>query len=253
MDSFLTSNGAKLEVAPADVRVILWDIDGTLMTSTVGGAYKEYLGPVLEDVYGTSGRLGEMSVSGMTDTQIAYEAIKDEGISVGDVFAKLDQFSARLEKGMRDFIANRHDRYRKFDGASEILAETQRTPKFINSLLTGNLAIAAKIKLEYVNLWSFFENVPGAFGEISHDRQQLAFEAGIIYKKYLSTELKPSQFIIVGDTPNDIDCARAFGANVISVATGRNHPPEELEKHSPDFLLENLENTEELFRILKSF
>ncbi len=253
MDSYQINGTDELVISPKDVRVILWDIDGTLMTSTVGGAYKEYLAPVLVDVYGTSGRLAEMSVSGMTDTQIAYEAIKEEGFSVGDVFARLNEFSERLELGMHDFIAKKNDRYRKFGGASEILTETSKTPKFINALLTGNLAIAARIKLEYVNLWSFFQNIPGAFGEISHDRQKLAFEAGNIFNKFLAAELKPSQFIIVGDTPNDIDCARAFGANVISVATGRNHPPEELQKHSPDYLLENLENTEELFRILQSF
>ncbi len=240
-------------VSPDAIRIILWDIDGTLMTSTVGGAYKEYLAPVLEEIFGTSGKLAEMSVSGMTDTQIAYEAVKDDGISVSEVFERLPQFSAALEKGMLDFINQRSDRYRKFAGSSEILTETEKTPKFINALLTGNLEVAAKIKLNYVDLWRFFDKVPHSFGEISHERQKLAFEAGRIYRDFLSAEIKPHQFIIVGDTPNDIACARAFGANIISVATGRNHPPEELQKHSPDFLLENLENTSELYKILNSF
>jgi phosphoglycolate phosphatase-like HAD superfamily hydrolase len=70
--------------------------------------------------------------------------------------------------------------------------------------------------------------------------------------KYLNTELKPEQFIVIGDTPNDIRAARAFGAKMVSVATGKNHPAAELEKFKPDVLLENLSDTKEVLQILKN-
>lgn len=42
-------------IEPEDLRVILWDIDGTLLRSRRVGAFKDYTAPVLESVYGTPG------------------------------------------------------------------------------------------------------------------------------------------------------------------------------------------------------
>ena len=72
------------------IRILLWDIDGTLIHSNQFGAYKDYFIPTLEQVYGTSGKLAEMQVSGMTDTQIAFEALQNEGFDVADIFAKVE-------------------------------------------------------------------------------------------------------------------------------------------------------------------
>ena len=62
------------------MRILLWDIDGTLIRSTRPGGYKLYTIPVLEEVFGTSGRLADMRVSGMTDLQIVFEALSDAGV-----------------------------------------------------------------------------------------------------------------------------------------------------------------------------
>src|SRR4029077_6283790 len=66
---------------PSSLRVLLWDIDGTLIHSLRTGGYKDYLVPAVEHVFGTAGRLAQMRVSGMTDLQIIAEALRDEGIS----------------------------------------------------------------------------------------------------------------------------------------------------------------------------
>ena len=150
---------------------------------------------------------------------------------------------------MSRVVSQKNNPYKIFKGVREILDRTHEHQTFINSLLTGNLSVAAEIKLRYVDLWNYFENVPNAFGEISHERSQLAHEAGKLYNEFLKTEINPEQFIIIGDTPNDIACARAFGAKCVAVATGKNHPKEELAEYKPDVLLENLENTEKVFEI----
>jgi phosphoglycolate phosphatase-like HAD superfamily hydrolase len=64
--------------------------------------------------------------------------------------------------------------------------------------------------------------------------------------------LHPSQFIVIGDTPNDIACARHFGARSVAVATGRNNSPELLQSHQPDVLLLNLRNTKGVLVALDS-
>jgi hypothetical protein len=64
-----------------DLRILLWDIDSTLIRSTRAGSFKDYTIPMLEEVFGTAGRLPEMKVSGMTDLQIVGEALKHEGFT----------------------------------------------------------------------------------------------------------------------------------------------------------------------------
>ena len=235
-----------------DARILLWDIDGTLMRSTRNGAYKEYFAPALLRVYGSAGNLEDMQVSGMTDTQIAYEALRGEGFSVADIFARIDTLLEVFHDEMSRVIARTDNPYGVFPGVREILAAVHEHPLMLNSLLTGNLSCAAEIKLRHVDLWQYFEFVPHAFGEISHERAVLAKEAGKRIGEFLEAEVRPEQFIVIGDTPNDIACARAFGARVIGVATGRSHPPEILTKYEPDILLTDLTDTAKVIRILET-
>ncbi len=65
----------------SSVRILLWDLDGTLVRGQRYGVFKDYTVPMLKTVFGTSGSLGEMMVSGMTDLQIVEEALRAEGIT----------------------------------------------------------------------------------------------------------------------------------------------------------------------------
>ena len=68
-----------------DLRIILWDIDGTLLRTRRAGSFRDYTGPVLARMFGTAGRLGEMTVSGMTDLQIVSEALRDAGVTPEEI------------------------------------------------------------------------------------------------------------------------------------------------------------------------
>lgn len=237
---------------PSSFKILLWDIDGTLIHSNRAGAYKEYFIPTLEKVYGTAGKLAEMQVAGMTDTQIAFEALRDEGFEVAHIFAKLGDFIKVLGDEMRLKISRIDNPYGVFPGVREILNETHQNPHFVNSLLTGNLSTVAEAKLRYVELWDFFNGKPHAFGEISHQRSELAKFIGGKYNEIFKAQFHPTQFIVIGDTPNDIACAREFGAKVVAVATGRNHSADELAKFDPDVLLEDLSDTASVLQILST-
>jgi phosphoglycolate phosphatase-like HAD superfamily hydrolase len=235
-----------------NIRVLLWDIDGTLLQSTQAGAFKQYFAPAIQQVYGSSGKLGEMSVSGMTDSQIVYEALKDEGFSLEEVFEKFDDFMENLGEKMKKFVEEQSQPYKLLPGAREILEVTSKDSQLINALLTGNFTIGAEVKLKYFDLWKYFENQPNTFGETSHDRRDLAKTAAENINKFLHAELNHDQFIVIGDTPNDIVCARSLGAKMISVATGRNHPFQELSSYKPDVVLENLADTKKVLQILET-
>src|SRR6478672_3455016 len=77
-------------IARAQLRILLWDIDGTLIRSARTDAFKDYTIPVLESVFGTAGRLSEMRVSGMTDLQIVAEALRDEGFTHDHIRERID-------------------------------------------------------------------------------------------------------------------------------------------------------------------
>ena len=78
-----------------DLRILLWDIDGTLIRSVRPGGFKEYTIPVMESVFGTAGRLPEMTVSGMTDLQIVAEALRDEGFTRAEMRRRVRELRAR--------------------------------------------------------------------------------------------------------------------------------------------------------------
>lgn len=235
-----------------DLRLLLWDIDGTLMRSTVQGGYKKYFSATMLKVFGSSGKLDELMPSGMTDTQIIYEALRGEGFTPEQIFQRKTDLLEVFKTEMKAVLAENGEPYEVLQGVRKILAETDSNPQFINALLTGNLSVAAEIKLSTVGLWHYFENAPNAFGEISHNRNDLAIEAGKLFNEKFEFEFKSEQFIVIGDTPNDIACARAFGAKVIAVATGRNESKENLLAHKPDFLFDDLSNTQSVLQLLET-
>ncbi|MEO8072890.1 MAG: HAD hydrolase-like protein [Acidobacteriota bacterium] len=254
-DTFITSAVKKeksLEVSPEKLRILLWDIDGTLMRSTVQGGYKKYFSATMEKVFGSAGNLDAITPSGMTDTQIMFEALRGNGFTTEKIFAEKENILKIFKIEMSAVLEKNGEPYQILSGAREILEETDKNPNFINALLTGNLSVAAEIKLKSVGLWQYFENSPNAFGEISHNRNDLAVEAGKLFNERYDFNFNPQQFVVIGDTPNDILCARHLGAKIITVATGRHQTKEKLLSHQPDAVLENLADTTKVLHLLKT-
>jgi len=236
-------------VTSSSLRVLLWDIDGTLIRSIRTGAFKDYTIPVLEDVFGTAGRLHEMKVSGMTDLQIVGEALRHEGFTQSQVRSRIDRLRDRYMEEMRKATGNGEQFFELLPGVREVLKAVADHPKYYSALLTGNIQPAAYLKMELAGLSEFFE-LPGAFGDDSHDRRDLPALAAERINRQLDLNLQPRQFIVIGDTPNDIDCARYFGARAVAVATGRLYRTEDLLEFNPDALLPDLSNVNEVMEIL---
>jgi len=243
-------------IAPENLRVLLWDIDGTLVRSTRGGDFKHYFAPALESVFGGAGRLAGMTVSGMTDLQIALEALQHEGVTHEHVRERVGEFRTRFMVEMERVTKRAADAGEPFfyalPGAHEILQTLESHSRYLSALLTGNLEPAALLKLEITGLAHFFE-LPGAFGDDSHDRRDLPALAAARINEHLNLNLRPAQFIVIGDTPNDIACARHFGARAVAVATGRNYSVETLRPHNPDAILPDLTDAARVISTLDEF
>jgi phosphoglycolate phosphatase-like HAD superfamily hydrolase len=237
-------------LSSADLRVLLWDIDGTLVRSARRGVFKDYTTPALLRVFGTAGRLHELNVSGMTDLQIACEALGCEGFTTEQISARSSELCEHFVAEFERMANEGQSLYVALPGAREALEATQAHPRYVSSLLTGNVRGAAYWKLRLVGLSDFF-TLPGAFGEDSHDRRDLPALAAARINAHLKLSLAPAQFIIIGDTPNDIACARHFGARAVAVATGRSHSAEQLLGCQPDALLTDLTDTDAVLRALE--
>ena len=222
-----------------DLRILLWDLDGTLVRGKRYGVFKDYTIPMLESVFGTAGSLHGMIVSGMTDLQIVEEALRCEGITREHIRARKDELKQCYIREMRRAVGNGAQIIEVMPGAHAALQAVHDHPRYLSALLTGNIEPAAYLKIEITGLAEFFQ-LPGAFGDESFDRRDLPALAAARINKHLHASLTPEQFIVIGDTPNDIACARHFGARVLAVATGRIHSPEELRDRGPDALLPDL-------------
>ena len=229
------------------MRILLWDIDGTLIRSARPGGYKEYTIPVLEEIFGTSGRLADLHVSGMTDLQIVFEALNDAGISQEEILARSDELVSRLTEEARRVTGNGVKFFELLPGVRETLKAVAAHPRYSSALVTGNIKPMAELKMELVGLADFF-TLPGAFGDESHNRRDLPARAAERIREHMRIDLKPEQFIVIGDTPNDIDCARHFGARAVAVGTGRFYSTEEILACEPDALLPDLADPELVLR-----
>jgi phosphoglycolate phosphatase-like HAD superfamily hydrolase len=231
------------------LRILLWDLDGTLVRGSRYGIFKDYTVPMLESVFGTSGSLGEMIVSGMTDLQIVEEALRCKGITREQIFARRDELQRCYIEQMKLAVGNGAQVIQLLPGAREVLQALDRHPRYQSALLTGNIEPAAHLKVEITGLAEYFR-LPGAFGNESFDRRDLPALAAERISKHLGATLSPDQFIVIGDTPNDIACARHFGARVLAVATGRIHSIDELRQYEPDALVPDLTDLELVTRTL---
>jgi len=213
------------------------------MRSVRNGAYKDYTIPVLEEIFGTSGRLSDMRVSGMTDLQIVFEALAESEVSQEQIVAQIDLLSRRITEEARRVTGNGVEFFQLLPGVRETLQAIHEHPRYRSALLTGNIKPMAQLKMELMGLEQFF-TLPGAFGEESHIRRDLPALAADRIRAHLRIDIPPEHFIVIGDTPNDIDCAQHFGARAVAVGTGRLYSREEILACEPDAVLPDLSDTD---------
>ena len=224
-------------------KLILWDIDGTLLYS--GGVAGEAMRAAMERVYGRASTEARHSYAGKTDRQIILETFAERGHD--DLMGTIDRFTAvyieELTGRREEFLA----RGRVLDGAAAAL-ERLAGAGVVQSVLTGNLQPIARIKLDLMGLARFLDLDVGAYGSDHHRRAELAPLAAARAQRRYGRPFAGADVVVIGDTPNDIDCGRAAGARTIAVATGP-FAADALRAHSPDIVQPSLADTD---RVLES-
>jgi len=217
--------------SPIATRLLLFDIDGTLIHS--GGAGIEALKVALKERFAIEDDLGDIEIAGMTDSGIVITILKKHKIppTNENVAAFLDSYVHFLS-----FELPRR-KGKLLPGVLQLL-ETLKTRKhLVLALLTGNASRGARLKLEHYGVWHFFEF--GAFADDHHDRNQLGSFARARARAKHGREFSADEIDVIGDTPRDIACGQAIGARTIAVATGT-WTRAQLAEHHPDFLIDDL-------------
>jgi phosphoglycolate phosphatase-like HAD superfamily hydrolase len=210
------------------VRLFLFDIDGTLVTAR--GAGRAALGRALVQTYETTGPIENYDFRGKTDQRIVWDLMRGAGVDDARIAERqaacFEAYVAELEALIGDGA-----RVSIMPGVGELVRTLAARDDAVVGLLTGNIEPGARVKLRPTGLLDLFR--VGAFGSDDMDRRRLPAIACDRAHRLTGRRFAFGEVTIIGDTPLDVDCARACGATAVAVATGF-HPAEELQACGPD-------------------
>jgi phosphoglycolate phosphatase-like HAD superfamily hydrolase len=223
-------------------KLILFDIDGTLLTS--GGAGERALRRGFRERFGIDDDLAQVEIAGRTDSGIARRML-----AAHDLPETPENLTAFFD-GYLHYLAEELplSTGALLPGIVALLEALKARPDIVLALLTGNLERGAELKLTHYGVWHFFEF--GAYADDHHDRDQLGHFARTRASEKHGMEFPPERIFVLGDTPHDISCARAIGAKAIAIATGK-FSRVELGKLAPDFLFDDLADAGKVLEIFR--
>jgi phosphoglycolate phosphatase len=225
-----------------DLRLVLFDIDGTLLWSD--GSGRTAMESALKRVYGTAGPIEDYYFGGHTDREAVKDLLSAEGIDEQTIWEYFDQLRIVLETELIECIAQGSYRIRPCPGAPELVQAAANCENVLVGLLTGNIGTTAAAKLETAGYDAGLFQV-GAYGDESVDRAELLYLA--VERAYNLTgyQFRGKQIVVIGDTPADVACGIKLGARSIAVLTGY-HNRVELTLSNPDFLFDDLSDTQKV-------
>ncbi|HWW83813.1 MAG TPA: HAD family hydrolase [Vicinamibacterales bacterium] len=225
--------------------LLLFDIDGTLVLT--GGAGGRAMTRAFDEIFSIPNGFHGISMAGRTDAWILADAAAAHGISPDSPeLARFPEiYLPHLAREIQE-PASSNVVKAVMPGIPELLESLSalcRTGDVFLALLTGNYEAAARLKLEYFDLWRYFSC--GAFGDGALDRNVLLPKAIRRVTTVSGLDVRANDTILIGDTPLDIACAVAGGARSIAVATG-SFTRDQLREAGADVTFRDLSQTSEV-------
>jgi phosphoglycolate phosphatase len=218
----------------ADIRAVLFDIDGTLLVTGGAGGVAWQRG--FEELYGVEANIAEHTDAGMTDPEIVKIVFKEVIDREGTAEERAKAIGCYL-KHLPDAVTE-SDGYRVMPGVEELLDRLIDGGRLLG-LVTGNVEAAAHIKLARAGLNRFFSF--GGYGSDSPDRTEVTKAALRRGELVAGGALSDGACIAVGDTPRDVKAGHGAGVKVVGVATG-SYSVEELGAAGAEWALATVES-----------
>jgi len=224
-------------------KVILFDIDGTLVLT--GGAGVRGMARAFEQLFSVPDAFQTIDVPGRTDSWILAAALALHGVACDAAGAA--RFREVYLGHLREELQRPGPRKGMMPGVDLLLDTLQQRDDVYLALLTGNYEEAARLKLEYFDLWRYFRC--GAFGDGALERNGLLPKALTRIRECGGPTVAARDVIVVGDTPLDVACAAAGGARSIAVATG-GYDADALRATGADLVLDDLSDVDRVLSAL---
>jgi phosphoglycolate phosphatase-like HAD superfamily hydrolase len=223
------------------MRLVLFDIDGTLLTSE--GIGRTAMRRALGSIFGSPGNPA-YRYDGKTDRQIVRDVMRLEGHSDDYIDSQMDKVMEVYLEGLRENAKSGKFNVQPLEGVVELLDALEPRKDVVLGLLTGNVEPGARTKLiaAGINPDRFRVN---AFGSDHEDRPELPAIAQRRASEKLGLDIDGGRMVVIGDTPADIACGRSVGAKAIGVASGH-YTVEQLREHDPYAVFPSLANTQQL-------
>jgi phosphoglycolate phosphatase len=216
----------------ADIRAVLFDIDGTLLVTGGAGGVAWQRG--FDQLYGVEADIAEHTDAGMTDPEIAAIVFREVLGREGSVEERAKAIGCYL-KHLPDAVAESSG-YRVMPGVEELLDRLIDAGVLLG-LVTGNIEAAAHIKLARAHLNRFFSF--GGYGSDSADRTEVTKAALSRGELVSGGTLANGACISVGDTPRDVTAGHGAGIKVVGVATG-SYSADQLNQAEADWAIADL-------------
>ena len=198
-------------------RLLLWDIDGTLIRGPgVGsGALYRAVAAVAELI-----DVPKVDMHGKTDPQIMRE-IFEAAEFAGDLDVALPEAMRLAEANLAAAEVELRRVGFTLPGVPEVLQRLTDTPGVRQTLLTGNLTANAAVKVGAFDLTHHFDVEVGAYGTDHEDRLELVPIALERVERLRGETYDPATEVwVIGDTERDLACARAGNVRCLLVGTG---------------------------------
>ena len=216
--------------------LVLFDIDGTLLQSQSAGIHA--MTAALGELHGTPPDFTQVSIHGRLDTLIWRDLAAVHGYPTCDESHGRfrDAYGAHLERRLAE-----RNTVVAYPGARELVDATLAHGGLTVGLLTGNYEFTGRLKVRHAGIDPDRFTVNAWAGD-APDRRGLVTVAMRRFAERTGRPIAGDRVVIIGDTPHDVECAKAHGHACLGVGTGQ-YTADALRNVGADHAVDDLSDT----------